>query len=62
MKNTRDFFGKLLYISTQEKLDLVKVFSYPLLDLPTLWLLHREWIYDEDSQGQTDDTVGEISY
>ena len=61
MKNTCDFFGKLLHISTQEKLDLVKVF-YPLLDLPTLWLLHRESIYDEDIQGQTDDKVWEINY
>lgn len=33
-KNTRDLFGRLLYISTQNKVDMSKVLSYPLLELP----------------------------
>ena len=33
-KNTRDLFGRLLYISSQEKVDMAKVLSYPLLEFP----------------------------
>ena len=33
-KNTHDLFGRLLYISSQEKVNMAKVLSYPLLEFP----------------------------
>ena len=40
LTGTRDLFGRLLYLSTVEKLDLEKVFQYPLTQVP-LSLAHR---------------------
>ena len=34
LQGTRNLFGSLLYLSTKEKLDLAKVFEYPLTPVP----------------------------
>ena len=34
MKNTRDLFGRLLYISSQKKVDILQVLTYPLVEVP----------------------------
>lgn len=34
LKGTRDLFGRLLYLSTVHKVDMEKVFSYPLTPVP----------------------------
>ena len=34
LKNTRDLFGRLLYISSQKKVDILQVLSYPLVEFP----------------------------
>jgi len=34
LRGTRDLFGRLLYISSEKKVDLLKVFCYPLIPIP----------------------------
>ena len=34
LKGTRDLFGRLLYLSTIQRIDLKKVFSHPLIPVP----------------------------
>jgi len=57
LQGTRDLFGRLLYLSTVENIDLEKVFKYPLTPVP---LSHMGGSMNKTNKSKLLHTLGSI--